>query len=138
VGLELPLLDWGLGEGRYRMAQSREEVIKADIERSVREFEQNVALNVMKFNLQDDQVRVKYEANLTARKRYEITQRRFLVGKVSVLELNDASQKQDEAKRNYIQSLRNYWYDYYTIRRMTLFDFIEGVELGAEFDELVE
>jgi outer membrane protein TolC len=136
LGLEVPLVDWGLGKGRYRMAQSRQEVIRADIERSKREFEQNVALDVMRFNLQDDQVEVKEQANLTAQQRYEITRKRFLVGKVSVLELNDASRQQDQAKRNYIRALRNYWQDYYEIRRMTLYDFIEQTKLSKEFDEL--
>jgi outer membrane protein TolC len=92
----------------------------------------------MQFNLQDDQVEVKQQANLTAQQRYEITQKRFLVGKVSVLELNDASRQQDEAKRNYIQSLRNFWQDYYQIRRMTLYDFMDRQKLTEEFDQLHE
>ena len=138
VGLEIPLVDWGLGKGRYRMARSRQEVIKADIERSKKEFEQNVALDVMRFNLQDDQVRVKEQASITAQQRYKITRKRFLVGKVSVLELNDASAQQDQAKRNYIQSLRNYWQDYYEIRRMTLYDFLNQTKLTESFDALHE
>ena len=138
VGMQIPIADWGLGEGQYRMAQSSQEVTKANIEQSRREFRQNVALKVMQFNLQDDQVEVKQQANLTAQQRYDITQKRFLVGKVSVLELNDASRQQDEAKRNYIQSLRNFWQDYYEIRRMTLYDFMDKEKLTEEFEELHE
>ncbi len=136
VGLEIPLVDWGLGKGRYRMAQSGQKVTKTNIKRSKREFEQNVSLRVMKFNLQDDQVEVKQQANRTAQKRYHITQKRFMVGKVSVLELNEAARQQDEAKRNYIQALRNYWHDYYQIRRMTLYDFLEQKELTQDFNKL--
>ena len=138
VGMEVPLADWGRAEGRYRMAQSSQEVTKANVEQSKREFRQNVALRVMKFNLQDDQVEVKEQANQTAQQRYDITRKRFLVGKISVLELNDASRQQDESMRNYIQSLRNFWQDYYEIRRMTLYDFMDQQKLTEEFDELHE
>ena len=138
VGVEIPLVDWGMGKGKYNMAKSRQKVRKTDIKRSRREFEQNVALKVMQFNLQDEQVKAKKQANLTAQKRYEITQKRFRVGKVGVLELNDASQKQDKAKRNYIQALRSYWQDYYRIRSMTLYDFVEQRKLDEEFGELHE
>jgi outer membrane protein TolC len=137
LGLEIPLVDWGLGEGRYRMAQSRQDMIKTDIKRSRREFEQNVGLRVMKFNLQDEQVKVKRQAELTAQKRYDITKKRFLVGKVDVLDLNVASNEKDVAKRNYISALRNYWLDYFEIRQITLFNFREDQPLKAEFDEMI-
>ena len=137
VGLEVPLVDWGLGKGRYQMARSRQQMVETDIRRSREEFEQNVALRVMKFNLQDDQVEVKEQAERTAQKRYDITKKRFLVGKVDVLDLNVASSEKDVAKRNYISALRNYWLDYFQIRQLTLYDFMENQPLEEEFQELI-
>lgn len=136
VGFEIPIIDWGLGEGRYKMAQSRHQMVQTDIKRSRTEFEQNVGLRVMKFNLQDDQVKVKHQAELTAQKRYDITKKRFMVGKVDVLDLNVASNDKDVAKRNYISSLRNYWLDYFEIRQITLYDFLKDKALEADFQEL--
>lgn len=138
LGFEIPIVDWGLGKGRYKMARSRQQMVQTDIQRSRQEFEQNVGLRVMKFNLQDDQVEVKYQAELTAQKRYDITKKRFLVGKVDVLDLNVASNEKDVAKRNYISTLRNYWLDYFEIRQLTLYNFLEDKPLEAEFDSLVK
>jgi len=137
IGLEVPLLDWGLGKGRYQMARSKRQMVETDIRRSREEFEQNIALRIMKFNLQDDQVEVKEQAELIAQKRYDITKKRFLVGKVDVLDLNVASSEKDIAKRNYISSLRNYWLDYFQIRRLTLYDFMDNQPLEEEYQELI-
>ena len=136
LGVEIPIVDWGLGKGRYKMAQSRQQMVKTDIKRSRKEFEQNIGLRVMKFNLQDDQVKVKHQAELTAQKRYDITKKRFMVGKVDVLDLNVASNEKDVAKRNYVSSLRNYWLDYFEIRQITLYDFLKDKPLEADFQEL--
>lgn len=138
LGIEIPLIDWGQQKGKYKMAQSRQEVVKTDIKRSRMEFTQQVSLNVMKFNLQDDQVEIKGQAESTAEKRYEITKKRFLVGKVDVLDLNVAAKEKDVAKRNYISALRNFWTDYYQIRKTTLFNFIEDQPIQTEYEKLLE
>jgi len=35
-----------------------------------------------------------------------------------------------EAQNKYIQAMQNYWVTYYKLRKLTLFDFEKGVELG--------
>jgi len=138
LGLEVPILDWGLGRGRYKMAQSSQEVIKTTVDQAKTDFVQNVYLNVMQFNLQDDQVLIAAKTNTIAQKRYDMTKQRFLIGKVDVLDLNVALSEKDGAKTNYIAALRKYWSNYYTLRRITLYDFLEDKPLNANFDELIE
>jgi len=138
LGLEIPILDWGLGRGRYKMAQSSQEVIKTTVDQAKTDFKQNVYLNVMQFNLQDDQVLIAAKSDTIAQKRYDMTKQRFLIGKVDVLDLNIALSEKDGAKTNYIAALRKYWSNYYTLRRITLYDFLEDKPLGADFDHLIE
>lgn len=138
LGLEVPILDWGLGRGRYKMAQSSQEVIKTTVEQAKTDFVQSVYLNVMQFNLQDDQVVIAAKSDTIAQKRYDMTKQRFLIGKVDVLDLNVALSEKDGAKTNYIAALRKYWSNYYTLRRITLYDFLEDKPLDADFDELIE
>jgi outer membrane protein TolC len=83
-------------------------------------------------------VEIKKQADLTADKRYEITKKRFLVGKVDVLDLNVASQEKDVSTRNYISSLRTFWTDYYQIRKITLYDFFQQKKLTTEYNNLVD
>ena len=52
VGFTLPILDWGLGRGRYKMAQSSLELAQVQSEQAIIDFQQNLYLDVEQFNLQ--------------------------------------------------------------------------------------
>jgi len=137
VGVTVPILDWGLGKGQFRMAQSAEEVIKMDVQQSVIDFDENVFLQVMQFNLQDDQVIIASKADTIADLRYEVTKQRFLIGKIDVLDLNVALEEKDVARRGYVEAMRNYWDYYYDLRGLTLYDWLRDMKLGEDFDELL-
>ncbi len=137
VGIQVPILDWGLGKGQYRMAQSAEEVVKTDVQQSMIDFDENVFLQVMQFNLQDDQVAIATKADTIADLRYEVTKQRFLIGKIDVLDLNVALEEKDVARRGYVQALRNYWDYYYDLRGLTLYDWQKEMKLSEDFDELL-
>jgi len=137
VGVSVPILDWGLGKGQFRMAQSAEEVIKMDVQQSVIDFDETVFLQVMQFNLQDDQVIIASKADTIADLRYEVTKQRFLIGKIDVLDLNVALEEKDVARRGYVEAMRNYWDYYYDLRGLTLYDWLKDMKLGEDFDELL-
>ncbi len=138
VGFSLPILDWGQGRGRYKMAQSSEELTRVQVEQSRIDFEQNLLLDVQQFNIQGDQVKIAAKSDTVAAKMFEVTKQRFLIGKIDVLELNNADTKKDQNKRNYIQALNNYWTYYYNMRALTLFDFIQRKPLETDYEKLVE
>jgi outer membrane protein TolC len=136
LGIRIPIIDWGEGKGRYRMAQSQQEVVKTQVEQARIDFEQEVLLKVMQFNEQDAQVLIASKADEIARKRYEVTKQRFLIGKIGVLDLNIASQEKDLAQRSFIQSQKSYWTYFYNIRQFTLFDFQNDTSLNVDLKEL--
>ena len=138
VGVTIPLLDWGQGRGRYRMAQSAEEVVKMDVSQSIIDFDENIFLQVMQFNLQDNQVAIAAKADTIADLRYEVSKQRFLIGKIDVLDLNVALEEKDVARRSYVEALRNYWDYYYSLRGLTLYDWQKDIKLSEDFDELLE
>jgi outer membrane protein TolC len=138
IGLELPIVDWGLGKGKYKMAQSNQEVVKTTVQQARVDFEQNIFLSVAQFNLQDDQLFSAAKADTIGRKRYEVAKQRFLIGKIDVLDLNVADSEKDVAKRGYLSALRNYWTYFYTVRRLTLYDFENDLPLSADFAKLVD
>ena len=135
LGLELPILDWGRREGQFRMAQSQMEVIRTSVKQNRIDFERNVFLDVMRFNLLDEQFLIARKADTIAQMRYDVARNRFLIGKIDVLDLNIALQDKDNAKRRYIQALKDFWTRYYQIRRLTLYDFADEEELTGEVEE---
>jgi len=138
LGFSLPILDWGQGRGRYKMAKSKEELTRMQVEQDRIDFEQSLLLDVQQFNMQDDQVRIAAKSDTVAAKMFEVTKQRFLIGKIDVLELNNADTKKDQNKRSYIQALNNYWTYFYNLRALTLFDFINRKPLETDYEKLVE
>jgi len=137
LGIEVPILDWGLGRGRFRMAQSAQEVTKTNVMQARSDFEQQVFLQVMQFNQQDDQLLIAAKSDTIAEKRYEVTKQRFLIGRIDVLELNDALEAKDMARRNYVSALRNYWDYFYSLRILTLYDWENEKKIEQDFDEVL-
>jgi outer membrane protein len=69
----------------------------------------------MQFNMQYDQLDIALKADTIARKRFEVTRERFLIGRIDVRDLNDAIREQDIARRGYISALRSFWQNYYNL-----------------------
>ncbi len=138
IGFTMPILDWGLGQGRYRMAQSSLELAQVQSQQAIIDFQQNLLLDVEQFNLQSAQVAIAAKSDTVAMKMYEVTKQRFLIGKIAVLELNNADTKKDQNRRAYVQSLQNYWSYFFNIRNLTLFDFINKRPLDTNYERLIE
>ncbi len=138
IGFTMPILDWGLGRGRYKMAQSGQELAEVQVQQAMIDFEQNLLLDVAQFNQQDDNVRIAAKADTVAQKMYEVTKQRFLIGRIDVLELNNADTKKDQNKRAYIQSLQDYWTYFFNIRSITLYDFINDKPLESDYEKLIK
>ena len=59
-------------------------------------------------------------------KRYEMCRERYITGKISFLEYNNAQLEKDNAQISYLQTLQKNWQRYYQIRKLTLFDYETG------------
>lgn len=126
VGFQVPILDWGLGRGRIKMAESSEELVKTSVEQAQIDFDREVFLKVMQFNMQRSQLMIAARSDTVAQKRYEVTKQRYLIGKIGIVELNLAQAEKDNAMQGYVSALHGYWRNYYDLRKLTHFDFIEN------------
>jgi outer membrane protein TolC len=138
LGFVLPILDWGRGRGNLRMAQSSMELTNIQVQQAIVDFQQNLTLDVEQFNLQKNQVAIAAKSDTVATRMYEVTKQRFLIGKIAILELNNADTKKDQNRRAYIQSLQNYWSYFYNLRSLTLFDFISRKPLETDYERLIK
>ena len=138
LGLQMPLLDWGERRGRIEMAKSDREVTEASVRQQRIDLEQSVIIQVMEFNVQDDQVMISAKADTVAQLGYDVTKQRFMIDKVDVIKLNAARNSLDQARRNYVNSLAQYWEGYFNIRKLTLYDFEKKRPLLDELDKLLE
>ena len=137
VGVKIPILDWGKRRGKVRVAKSNREVVLSRIRQEQINFNQNIFLLVENFNNQAQQLAIAKEADLIAQQRYKTSIETFLIGKINTLDLNDAQSSKDAARQKHISELYYYWYYFYQIRSLTLWDFRTNTELEADFDEIV-
>lgn len=136
VSLSLPIMDWGLGRGKVKVAKSQAQVIESQIEQAENQLRENITLQVMRFNQQGGQCNVSQKADQVGQSRYATTKERFLNGTIGVTELNNAQTEMDNAQLRYLQDLSNYWIYYYNIQKATLFNFIKNEKVDANFNEL--
>lgn len=137
VGVKIPILDWGKRRGKVKVAQSNREVVESKIRQEQIKFNQNIFLLVEHFNNQSAQLNIAEEADKIAQQRYKTSIETFLIGKINTLDLNDAQTSKDDARQKHISELYYYWYYFYQIRSLTLWDFQRNEELGADFEEVV-
>lgn len=139
ISLSMPILDWGQGRDNYRNAVSSRELVDVQMRQNRVDFEQNIFLQVMQFNMQGKQLEIASVADTIAQKSYEVAKQRYLIGRVSVTDLNIADTEKDGAKRTFLSELSTFWSQLYAIRRSTLFDFVQNKSLlDQDFEQLLK
>jgi outer membrane protein TolC len=132
LGIQVPIADFGKARSRIEVARSNQDLELLNIAQERISFERRIRLQVGQFDLLRNQVALGDKAYEVALRREEITRKRYLIGKLSIIELNLAVREMDEARRQYMASLRDFWIGYYELRRLTLFDFVTGEKLFVE------
>lgn len=119
IGISIPILDWGKRKGQVKIAESNREVVETQIKQDEINFNQDIFLLVENYNNQARQLEIAVKSDSLATRRYEIAVKTFMVGEISILDLNDARDSKDSARATMIQELCYFWNYYYNIRSVT-------------------
>ena len=138
VGITVPLLDWGKRKGQRKMAESNRDIIQGQLRQQSQDFRQDIFILTEQFNNQAEQLRIACEADTIARRRYHTNVETFKIGSISTLELSDAQKAKDQARLGRIQQLFNYWYYYYQLRSIALWDFERGCDISEDFENIIK
>lgn len=123
IGFDIPILDWGRQKSIVKTAEANQKLVNYTVAQDEINFDLEILTIVRRFDVLRQQKEVSSKADDIGQRKYNITKNRYLIGKISITDLNLALQDKDIAKRNHIQSLRDFWITYYRIRQLTLFDF---------------
>lgn len=138
LGIRIPILDWGVGKGKVKVAISNRDKVYTEVEQEQTNFELNVLKLVKQFNLQANKVDIARKTDQTAQRRNEVAHKLYLLGKSEILDLNASITDKDRARRAYIDALYNYWNLYYGVRSLTGYDFEKGIELTQEYEKIID
>ncbi len=137
VGFEIPILDWGKRKGKVKVAESNRRVVESTLQRESQEFEQNLFILVERYGNQRSQLELSRRADEIAAKRYGANVETYLIGRISTLDLNDSRINKDEARRDYVNQLYLFWYYYYQLRSLTLWDYATDTPVDADFSVIL-
>ena len=140
VGLTftVPILDWGEGRGRVKKAEAAAEVVKAQVEQAENDKRISLFTAVGQFNNQRQLCDVSRRAAAIAQERYELVMDKFRSGGASVTDLNTARTESDNATQKYVRDISSFWSYYYTLRKLTLYDFLAGDDLTVNYEEMTQ
>jgi outer membrane protein TolC len=121
--LSVPVLDWGRNRARMQTALANKKLNDYTIAQDEVIFEQEIITQVAQFEVLMSRIEITKKSDEVAHERYVVSQNRYLIGKIDITNLNIALNEKDVAKQSYVGALLLFWDAYYTLRRLTLYDF---------------
>jgi outer membrane protein len=119
----LPILDWGRSRSRMKTAEANEKFVNYAVEQDRQNFKQQIVTQVTLFNMMKEQTALSSQADSIASEKYQIARDRYVLGDLSITDLSIAFKENDQAKRDYVSALRDFWSAYYQLRYLSLYDF---------------
>jgi outer membrane protein TolC len=129
LGLTVPIADWGKSRARRAVALANQELVQRQVDQDRENFRRVVQLRAQQFDLVRRNAVIAQQSLDAAQKRYDISYQRYLIGKITVTDLNLALEDREDARRTYLQAIRDFWMALFEIRGLTLYDFAEGHSL---------
>lgn len=125
----LPIVDWGRSAAQRERALVNQQLTAFEVEQDRQNAEQALLTWMTLLDMYQRQVALNREADQIAADRYQIARDRFVLGNLSITELSIALQESVQAKRDYVQSLWNFWRTHHIVRALTLYDFEKQIKI---------
>jgi len=129
---DIPILDWGRSKSRTNTAQANLQLTEYAVEQDKQTFTQEIVTQVTLFDMMKDQLILTADADSIASEKYQIAKERYVLGNLSITDLSIAFQEKDQAKRDYIFALRDFWGAYFQLRYLSLYDFEKNQKINYQ------
>ncbi|HEX8675756.1 MAG TPA: TolC family protein, partial [Segetibacter sp.] len=120
---DIPILDWGRSKSRLKTAEANKQFTEYAVEQDKQNFTQEIYTQVTLYLMMKEQLVLNAKADSIASEKYQIAKERYVLGNLSITDLSIAFQENDQAKRDFVLGLRDFWSAYYQLRYLSLYDF---------------
>ena len=134
ISVTVPLIDWGVRKGKVNMARNNLNVSKIAARQDELSIEEDIIMTVSDYEVRQRLIASASEALDLAETAYTQTRQRFIIGKADINSITLSLNRRQEAAKNYISALQNFWLSHYKIRRLTLHDFEFDIPLTEKFE----
>jgi outer membrane protein TolC len=126
---DIPILDWGRSKSREKTAAANLKFVQYALEQDKQIFAQQIITQATLYDMMKDQLLITAKADSIASEKSVIAKDRYVLGNLSITDLSIAFQEKDQAKRDYIYALRDYWSAFYQLRYLSLYDFVKNEKI---------
>ena len=130
ITLSIPMFQWGINRNKLKMAENDYESALLEQESTLDKFKEEIHDNVFNYNMSRELADVASRKYQLAGQQYSFAAARFRVGKIAAIELTNANKEYLQSKQNYLSVLGSLFVNYYKIRHMALYDFIEDKDMA--------
>lgn len=123
VTLGVPILNWGSHKIAISQAKENVKTEEINIQKQMREFETEIFEQVSNWLAQKNKIGTAQKAMELAARNYDMVKEEYYIGKADFAGLSRAQEAKNTEAVNYLNILQAYWQSYYTIRKLTLYDF---------------
>lgn len=133
ISMSIPMFQWGLGRDRKAKARNDMEILRLEHQGEMQKVACKVRQMVMEYNACRSLLE-NSRSHYRLRQRYHgISLSRYSLGKISWLDLMTARRELQKARQEYMTVLRNLYVGYFDIRHLTMYDFVRGQPLRANY-----
>ena len=129
VFLEVPVWQWGAGSQTVKAAEAEREGSRQTAQLTREQTALDARFAVLDLTQARRNLALSATADTVAARRFEVAYNRYVIGNVPVDNLYIAQAEKDQARESYVQALGRYWEAYYRLRRVTLYDFEQGIAI---------
>jgi outer membrane protein TolC len=127
--VNMPVFQWGGGRADVEAARASQAQVRSSSRARREQLMEDARYAALQLTQSQRMLLIAAKADTVAQKRFEVAKNRYVIGKIGVSDLYIAQNEKDQALESYVQALRGYWTNFYRLRRVTLFDFLERAEL---------
>ncbi|TKG94396.1 TolC family protein [Puteibacter caeruleilacunae] len=138
VSISIPLFKGGVNKGKLLLIQRNLEMEALKLEARVMDFEQQLSNKVLE-SIRDQNIFTNaLQSRKLAQETYQMKQQQYQLGRMTLQELNLTHIEMLQAEENYLESVSNFWSNYYELQSLTLHDLIHDQPLQVDFEPLMK
>jgi hypothetical protein len=138
VTLSIPVFNWGENRDILLLARQNSEMSGLKIQTKIEVFEQNIVRKAVENNLNREMIENASIAKGLALKVYNTKIQQYKIGEITLQELNQTQLDLLHAKEDHLESITEFWINYYELQQITLHDLKTNRPLTSNFDQLID
>lgn len=133
IGFQIPIFQWGINRNKLQMAKNNYRNTMVELEEAEIGYANDLLDKVSSYNHGVKLYFLSKRSYQLAQEQYEVLSAKFRLGKVSIYEITSVQKELYEAMKRYYSSIQTVWYQFYMLRKITLYDFVLQRELIEMF-----